>query len=341
MSNTASIDEAAAMKRNVVHQTRLKLELKQLEKDQLTRLQELSHDSQAFVKRLEFISTRSKTRTCLPSLTRVASAPPTMNGPGSRVRLCSTSPTREESDLDSIEELHLNPFIKAHLPSAEPMGPLKFIRSKTTPPATYSNQLRTLPIPREITAGKSQYHKHSETIHSTDSTRESTEAYCHKTVQKSSKDFASSSITRSDSQISQDILSLKAPLRSKGERVVFAHLLQKQQISRKSDTPIPVPSTTVFNTKKDCTRDEKWDKKEDSISHETKKSELNSHARLIPSQKKVNFCIKDRESGNLGTTRWTTKGHIPQSVSKRPTTTSTVSSPRHFRGVYRTISAPP
>ena len=72
----ASSDESAALKRNVVHQTRLKLALKQLDRDRNVRLREIDKDAQVFLQRIG----GSKKRVSLPNLrssshARVASAP--------------------------------------------------------------------------------------------------------------------------------------------------------------------------------------------------------------------------------------------------------------------------
>jgi len=50
-----SADETSALKRNSVHQTRLSLELQQLEKDRAIRLREMSKASQVFARRQEQI----------------------------------------------------------------------------------------------------------------------------------------------------------------------------------------------------------------------------------------------------------------------------------------------
>lgn len=69
---TASADESSALKRNSVHQTRLSLELQQLEKDRSIRLREMQKASQVFARRQEQIQgVRDKA-----SLRRVTSAPP-------------------------------------------------------------------------------------------------------------------------------------------------------------------------------------------------------------------------------------------------------------------------
>lgn len=114
-TTSASIDEAAAIKRNAVHQTRLQLELKQLEKDRTTRLRELSHDAQSFVKRLEFINSRSKSRTSLPTLTRrAASAPPAIGfDVVDRGLLSTVIETRDEVDLELVKKVNdFSPFRK-------------------------------------------------------------------------------------------------------------------------------------------------------------------------------------------------------------------------------------
>ena len=66
-----SADETSALKRNSVHQTRLSLELQQLEKDRAIRLREMSKATQVFAKRQEQIQgIREKA-----ALRRVPSAP--------------------------------------------------------------------------------------------------------------------------------------------------------------------------------------------------------------------------------------------------------------------------
>lgn len=52
---TSSVDENSALKRNSVHQTRLSLELQQLEKDRSIRLREMQKASQVFARRQEQI----------------------------------------------------------------------------------------------------------------------------------------------------------------------------------------------------------------------------------------------------------------------------------------------
>ena len=69
---TTSADESSALKRNSVHQTKLSLELQQLEKDKSIRLREMQKASQVFARRQEQIQgIRYKA-----SLRRVTSAPP-------------------------------------------------------------------------------------------------------------------------------------------------------------------------------------------------------------------------------------------------------------------------
>ncbi|EDO47574.1 predicted protein [Nematostella vectensis] len=74
----ASPDEAAALKRNVVHQTRLRLALRQLEKDKSVRIREMDKDTQVFMRRLDQIN-GIRTRASLPQLSearrRATSAP--------------------------------------------------------------------------------------------------------------------------------------------------------------------------------------------------------------------------------------------------------------------------
>lgn len=66
-----SADETSALKRNSVHQTRLSLELQQLEKDRAIRLREMSKATQVFARRQEQIQgIRDKA-----ALRRVPSAP--------------------------------------------------------------------------------------------------------------------------------------------------------------------------------------------------------------------------------------------------------------------------
>ena len=68
----SSADEHSALKRNTVHQTRLSLELQQLEKDRSIRLREMEKASQVFARRQEQIHfIRDKA-----SLRRASSAPP-------------------------------------------------------------------------------------------------------------------------------------------------------------------------------------------------------------------------------------------------------------------------
>lgn len=103
-----SADENSALKRNTVHQTRLSLELQQLEKDRTTRLREMEKATQAFARRQEQIQgIRDKA-----SLRRVPSAP---------VQSPSGCSPRSKSALatDSNEDSTLQPFItKVRLESA-------------------------------------------------------------------------------------------------------------------------------------------------------------------------------------------------------------------------------
>ena len=75
---TTSADEHSALKRNSVHQTRLSLELQQLEKDRSIRLREMQKASQVFARRQEQIQ-NIRDKACLR---RVTSAPPTKKVPG-------------------------------------------------------------------------------------------------------------------------------------------------------------------------------------------------------------------------------------------------------------------
>lgn len=68
---TTSADEHSALKRNSVHQTRLSLELQQLEKDKSIRLREMQKASQVFARRHEQIQ-GIRDKACLR---RVTSAP--------------------------------------------------------------------------------------------------------------------------------------------------------------------------------------------------------------------------------------------------------------------------
>lgn len=90
-----STDETSALKRNSVHQTRLSLELQQLEKDRAIRLREMQKTSQAFAKRQEQIhNIREKA-----SLRRVPSAP------------AQNLPSITTHATDSNEDTTLQPFI--------------------------------------------------------------------------------------------------------------------------------------------------------------------------------------------------------------------------------------
>ena len=91
-----SADETSALKRNSVHQTRLGLELQQLEKDRAIRLREMSKATQAFARRQEQIQgIREKA-----ALRRVPSTPVAENLP------CLALPTS-----NSHEDLTHQPFI--------------------------------------------------------------------------------------------------------------------------------------------------------------------------------------------------------------------------------------
>ena len=91
-----SADETSALKRNSVHQTRLSLELQQLEKDRAIRLREMSKATQAFARRQEQIQgIREKA-----ALRRVPSAPVVENLP------CLALPASH-----STEDLTRQPFI--------------------------------------------------------------------------------------------------------------------------------------------------------------------------------------------------------------------------------------
>lgn len=97
----SSADENSALKRNSVHQTRLSLELQQLERDRTTRMREMEKATQAFARRQEQIQgIRDKA-----SLRRVPSAPPAQN--------CSGRTPLSKSVLasDSKEDLTLQPFV--------------------------------------------------------------------------------------------------------------------------------------------------------------------------------------------------------------------------------------
>lgn len=93
---TTSADENSALKRNSVHQTKLSLELQQLEKDRSIRLREMQKASQVFARRKEQIQgVREKA-----SLRRVTSAPLKKDLENNSVRLRST-PSRESPDYSS------------------------------------------------------------------------------------------------------------------------------------------------------------------------------------------------------------------------------------------------
>lgn len=97
----SSADENSALKRNSVHQTRLSLELQQLERDRTTRMREMEKATQAFARRQEQIQgIRDKA-----SLRRVPSAPPIQNHSG------RTPLSKSVLAADSKEDLTLQPFI--------------------------------------------------------------------------------------------------------------------------------------------------------------------------------------------------------------------------------------
>ena len=90
---TTSADESSALKRNSVHQTKLSLELQQLEKDRSIRLREMQKASQVFARRKEQIQgLREKA-----SLRRVTSAPLKKDCENNSVRRPSV-PSRESPD---------------------------------------------------------------------------------------------------------------------------------------------------------------------------------------------------------------------------------------------------
>lgn len=98
-----SADETSALKRNSVHQTRLSLELQQLEKDKMIRLREMQKASQAFARRQEQIQgIRDKA-----SLRRVPSAPVHKQ---SRTNSAIPSKTSLLAG-DSSEDSTLQPFV--------------------------------------------------------------------------------------------------------------------------------------------------------------------------------------------------------------------------------------
>lgn len=114
-----SADETSALKRNSVHQTRLSLELQQLEKDRAIRLREMQKASQAFARRQEQIQgIREKA-----ALRRVPSAP-AENLPG--IALPASN---------STEDLTRQPFIT------------KTARLQSAPGASNSRR----PLPRTVT----------------------------------------------------------------------------------------------------------------------------------------------------------------------------------------------
>lgn len=107
----ASPDEAAAMKRNLVHQTRLELALKQLDRDRSVRLREIDKDTQVFLHRL------SERKRSLPSLSelhsmpcegRITSAPARRSGTRTNTTRPRTSPqaTRNQQSSDKIAIYH-------------------------------------------------------------------------------------------------------------------------------------------------------------------------------------------------------------------------------------------
>lgn len=104
----ASPDEAAAMKRNLVHQTRLELSLKQLDRDRSVRLREMDKDTQVFLTRL---GEKARYRTSVPPLTelttlpsegRITSAPA---GRNRRTTINTNKPTRPQTSRPLSKQL--------------------------------------------------------------------------------------------------------------------------------------------------------------------------------------------------------------------------------------------
>ena len=116
----ASTDEASALKRNTVHQTRLSMELQQLEKDRGIRLREMQKASQVFARRHEQIQ-GIRERACLR---RVTSAPVQPNK------------RKTDSTIDSSDNSTTQPFITRVIP-VEETHLKRQLRKTATAPKTH------------------------------------------------------------------------------------------------------------------------------------------------------------------------------------------------------------
>jgi len=158
---TTSADESSALKRNTVHQTRLSLELQQLEKDRSIRLREMEKASQVFAKRHEQIQ-GIRDKACLR---RVTSAP-AKKTPGSPTRgrnVLAGEPLDQESPfvtksarLESeprkrqlnktmtMPTLSVLPSRKSSTQFSSPSAPSPPLRS------VYSSEMRTSPLDEKL-----------------------------------------------------------------------------------------------------------------------------------------------------------------------------------------------
>lgn len=117
----ASTDELSALKRNVVHQTRLTLELQQLDKKRSVRLREMDKSSHVFMRRLEQMKEVRK-KANLPSVRRTESTPLY----GSILTM-----HKEKAGDESAQDFNL-PFITKSL-TLEPASQRRLSRSKSSP----------------------------------------------------------------------------------------------------------------------------------------------------------------------------------------------------------------
>lgn len=129
----ASPDEAFALKKNVVHQTRLTMELQQLEKKRNVSLRQMDKSSHVFMKRLEQMKAVRRRAADLPSVRRAESAPLTRDTFG--VRTC-----KEDGSQEHTRDVNL-PFITKPLKLEPAVSPRQLGRTKSYPATRFCNSV--------------------------------------------------------------------------------------------------------------------------------------------------------------------------------------------------------
>ena len=292
----ASIDEAAAIKRNSVHQTRLQLRLKQLEKDRSTRLRELSHDSQAFVKRLEYINSRRKSRTSLPVLTRAASAPPVLgcHRVGDQIEmLLSNFPQPREKNGKKVNVL--DKFIETREQIRKGKTSRDIFRNATNPSATTIH-------PKHVRETLNSSHtnvptKNNEIRTEINTNRRSKKVFRTKSAQKCSQEFLYSPITRLYLSTPKSLIQETPSVDAKGEAGSFNSRIEEKCVSENRDlSKFAMEYNSQHNkASRNGSKDATYDSKEVKVWQ--KNHAMSSQTSILtPSKKKVHFHVREKSA---------------------------------------------